>query len=95
MVSRNYVAPGLEDVAAQLLIDKAQLLNLSAPEMTVLVGGLRVLNANTGNNPSRRLHPAPTNPQQRLFVHLLDMNTQWSKVPGAHHLEGKTAARVQ
>ena len=92
---RNYVAPGLEDVAAQLLIDKAQLLNLSAPEMTVLVGGLRVLNANTGNNPQGVFTQRPQTLSNDFFVHLLDMNTQWSKVPGAHHLEGKTAARVQ
>lgn len=86
---RNYVAPGLEDVAAQLLIDKAQLLNLSAPEMTVLVGGLRVLNANTGNNPQGVFTQRPQTLSNDFFVHLLDMNTQWSKVPGAHHLEGK------
>ncbi|HRH78140.1 MAG TPA: catalase/peroxidase HPI, partial [Cellvibrionaceae bacterium] len=86
---RNYVAPGLEDVAAQLLIDKAQLLNLSAPEMTVLVGGLRVLDANTGNNPQGVFTLRPQTLSNDFFVHLLDMNTQWSKVPGAHHLEGK------
>ncbi|MFO1368092.1 MAG: catalase/peroxidase HPI [Marinagarivorans sp.] len=86
---RNYVAPGLEDVAAQLLIDKAQLLNLSAPEMTVLVGGLRVLNANTGNNPQGVFTQRPQTLSNDFFVNLLDMNNQWSKVPGAHHLEGK------
>jgi len=86
---RNYVAPGLEDVAAELLIDKAQLLNLSAPEMTVLVGGLRVLDANTGNNPQGVFTQRPQTLSNDFFVHLLDMNTHWSKVPGAHHLEGK------
>lgn len=45
---RNYVKKGFEGSVAELLVDKAQLLKLSAPEMTVLVGGLRVLNANAG-----------------------------------------------
>ena len=46
---RNYVHPGLEGYAANLLIDKAQLLTLTAPEMTVLIGGLRALGANYGH----------------------------------------------
>ena len=48
---RNYVRAGLESVASALLLDKVQLLGLIAPEMTVLVGGLRSLNANTGQSP--------------------------------------------
>ena len=53
---RNYLADGFSRPAEQLLVDRAQLLTLTAPEMTVLVGGLRVLNANVGQSEARRLH---------------------------------------
>ena len=55
---RNYVRKGMESCQAELLLDKAQLLTLTAPEMTVLVGGLRVLGANFGEVEKRRLHHA-------------------------------------
>ena len=86
---RNYTQPGAEAAAAELMIDKAQLLTLSAPEMTVLVGGLRALGANTGGVRhgvfTQRLG-ALTND---FFTHLLDMRTQWqpSSTPGV--LEGR------
>ena len=75
---RNYVRPGLEAHAAELLVDKAQLLTLSAPEMTVLVGGLRALGANADG----AMHGVFTNRVGTLsndfFVNLLDMGTQWA-----------------
>jgi len=74
---RNYLGEGHIRVAEELLLDRAQLLTLSAPEMTVLVGGLRVLNANT--NGSR--HGVFTDRQDTLtndfFVNLLDIQTEW------------------
>ena len=79
---------GLEDNVAELLLDKAQLLTLTAPEMTVLIGGLRALNANVGH----AVHGVFTNRPETLtndfFVNLLDMNTQWKKVD-AGVLEGR------
>ena len=74
---RNYVKAGLEKHAAQLLIDKAQLLRLSAPEMTVLIGGLRVLNANVGQSPHGVFTARPETLSNDFFVNLLDMRTQW------------------
>ena len=68
---------GLEKHAAQLLIDKAQLLRLSAPEMTVLIGGLRVLNANVGQSPHGVFTARPETLSNDFFVNLLDMRTQW------------------
>ena len=86
---RNYVRPGLEAVAAELLLDKAQLLTLSAPEMTVLVGGLRVLGANVGQSAQGVFTQRPGTLSNDFFVNLLDMRTQWnpSAVPGV--LEGR------
>ena len=64
---RNYVHKGLEGVAAELLLDKAQLLTLSAPEMTVLIGGLRALNANVGQTQHGVFTTRPANARQRLL----------------------------
>ncbi|HMY40400.1 MAG TPA: catalase/peroxidase HPI, partial [Marinagarivorans sp.] len=86
---RNYAAKGFESIAAELLIDKAHLLTLSAPEMTVLVGGLRVLNANTNQNPQGVFSQRPQTLSNDFFTHLLDMNIKWHKVPGEHYLAGK------
>ena len=76
---RNYVRPGLEGAQAELLLDKAQLLTLSAPEMTVLIGGLRVLNANAGQSSHGVLTQRPETLSNDFFVNLLDMNTSWQK----------------
>ena len=86
---RNYTRAGLEIVAAELLLDKAQLLTLSAPEMTVLVGGLRVLDANADQVRHGVLTARPGTLSNDFFVNLLDMGTQWSlsSVPGV--LEGR------
>ncbi|QQR75637.1 MAG: catalase/peroxidase HPI [Holophagales bacterium] len=87
---RNYVRPGLEGVAAEMLVDKAQLLTLTAPEMTVLVGGLRVLGANVGAAKHGVFTDRPGALTPDFFVHLLDMRTRWQKsesAPGV--LEGR------
>jgi catalase-peroxidase len=74
---RNYLR-GKHGIAAEaLLVDKAQLLTLSAPEMTVLVGGLRVLGANAGGSKYGVLTKKPGALTNDFFVNLLDMNTEW------------------
>ncbi len=87
---RNYVRTGLEASAAQLLIDKAQLLTLSAPEMAVLLGGLRALDVNLGKG-QQGLVPKNTGTLNNVFfVNLLDMNTQWKRSSDSEHvLEGR------
>ncbi len=82
---RNYARKGYESVAAELLIDRANLLSLTAPEMTVLIGGLRVLNANAGRSPHGVLTKRPETLSTDFFTNLLDMGTVWTKsasVPG-------------
>ncbi|UCH16004.1 MAG: catalase-peroxidase, partial [Burkholderiales bacterium] len=76
---RNYLRKGLEPCAAELLVDKAQLMTLTAPEMTVLVGGLRVLNANVGQSRHGVFTQRPETLTNDFFVNLLDMRTQWQK----------------
>jgi catalase-peroxidase len=89
---RNYARPGLEDAAAELLVDKAHLLTLTAPEMTVLVGGLRVLNANVGRVPHGVFTARPEMLTSDFFVNLLDMRTTWQKSAVAGVLEGRDRA---
>jgi len=72
----------------ELLLDKAQLLTLSAPEMTVLVGGLRVLGANAGGAAHGVFTAKPGVLSNDFFVNLLDMRTQWKKTDTAGVLEG-------
>jgi catalase-peroxidase len=76
---RNYTRKGIKGSAAELLIDKAQLMTLTAPEMTVLVGGLRVLNANFGQTQHGVLTKKPETLSNDFFVNLLDMGTKWQK----------------
>jgi catalase-peroxidase len=72
------------------LIDKAELLNLTAPEMTVLVGGLRVLGANHGKSSHGVFTKRPETLTNDFFVNLLDMGTQWQPFPGSEHVyEGR------
>ena len=85
---RNYVRPGFEALAGELLLDKAQLLSLSAPEMTVLVGGLRVLGANVGGVAHGVFTARPGVLSNDFFVNLLDMRTLWKKTDAAGVLEG-------
>ena len=86
---RNYARKGLEGALAELLLDKAQLLTLSAPEMTVLVGGLRALNANVGQAAHGVFTMRPETLSNDFFVNLLDMGTKWSKSSSAGVLEGR------
>lgn len=77
---RNYLAAGLPGAsAAERLVDKAQLLTLSAPEMAVLVAGLRVLGANAGGSPAGVLTTRVGTLSNDFFVNLLDMGTKWQK----------------
>ena len=90
---RNFVRKGLQGVAAELLIDKAQLLTLSAPEMTVLIGGLRVLGANAGQSAHGVFTKRPQTLSNDFFVNLLDMGTQWQQSASAEGvLEGRNRA---
>jgi len=75
---RNYAAPGYAATAEEHLLDRAQLLTLTAPEMTALVGGLRVLNANTGGAAHGVFTQRPETLTNDFFVNLLDMGTQWA-----------------
>jgi catalase-peroxidase len=74
---RNYVSKGQQTPAEELLVDRAQLLRMTAPEMTVLVGGLRVLNANSGQSKHGVFTNRPETLTNDFFVNLLDMNTKW------------------
>jgi catalase-peroxidase len=85
---RNYVHAGLEAVAAELLLDKAQLLKLSAPEMTVLIGGMRTLGANVGQVQHGVFTSRIGTLTNDFFVNLLDMKTKWSKSSTDGVLEG-------
>ncbi|MFN0315008.1 MAG: catalase/peroxidase HPI [Burkholderiales bacterium] len=90
---RNYVRKGQEASAAELLVDKAQLLTLSAPEMTVLIGGMRALNANFEQSKHGVFTKRPETLTNDFFVNLLDMNTQWQKsAASAGVLEGRDRA---
>jgi catalase-peroxidase len=75
---RNYVKGKYSVPAEALLLDKAQLLTLTAPEMTVLVGGLRVLDANAGKSPHGVLTKRPQALTNDFFVNLLDMGVEWN-----------------
>ena len=80
---RNYLAPGHESPAEALLIERAQMLTLTAPEMTVLVGGLRVLGAHAGQSGAGVFTRRPGTLTSDFFVNLLDMDTQWRPTSGA------------
>jgi catalase-peroxidase len=87
---RNFAKAGLEGSVAERLLDKANLLTLTAPEMTVLVGGLRALNANAGQTAHGVFTARPGTLTNDFFVNLLDMRTVWQKsasTPGV--LEGR------
>ena len=87
---RNYLKPERAAQAAALLVDKAHLLALSPPEMTVLVGGLRVLNANFAKSPLGVLTSSPETLTNDFFVNLLSMDTDWKKSARCEHFyEGK------
>jgi len=79
---RNYLKGKYSVSAEALLVDKAQLLNLTAPEMTVLVGGLRVLNTNVGQTKHGVFTKQPEALTNDFFLNLLDMGTEWKAVSG-------------
>lgn len=81
---RNYQTRKYAVCAEDLLIDKAQLLTLSAPEMTVLVGGMRVLNANYDHSKLGVFTKQPGVLSNDFFVNLLDMGTEWKPMPNEH-----------
>jgi catalase-peroxidase len=85
---RNFARAGLEGHVAELLVDRAQLLTLTAPEMTVLVAGLRTLDANTGHTPHGVFTTRPGTLANDWFVNLLDMRTRWQKTAADGVLEG-------
>ena len=74
---RNYLRSGLAKSAEELLVDRSQLLTLTAPEITVLIGGLRVLNANVGQSQHGVFTKHPETLTNDFFVNLLDMSTKW------------------
>ena len=87
---RNYVAEGQHGSAAELLLDRAHFLTLSAPEMTVLLGGMRVLNANVGQSKLGVFTRRPETLSNDFFVNLLDMTTKWQKSGSSEDvLEGR------
>ena len=90
---RNYVSKGQEGLAAEWLVDKAQLMTLTAPEMTVLIGGLRALNANAEGAAHGVFTQRPETLSNDFFVNLLDMRTKWQKSATAEGvLEGRDRA---
>ena len=87
---RNYVAKGFEEKQATLLVDKAALLELSVPQMTVLVGGLRALGGNHGDAKHGVFTDRPGVLSNDFFVNLLDMSTKWTRSQAdANVLEGR------
>ncbi len=90
---RNYLRKGLEESAAELLVDRANLLTLTAPEMTVLIGGLRAIGANFGGSKHGLFTKRPETLTNDFFVNLLDMNTKWQKSATSEGvLEGRDRA---
>jgi catalase-peroxidase len=86
---RNYLKKPFAIPAEHLLVDRAQLLTLTAPEMTVLIGGLRVLNANAGQSKHGVFTSRPGALTNDFFVNLLDMQTEWKPTtPDAQVFEG-------
>ncbi|HEX9657044.1 MAG TPA: catalase/peroxidase HPI [Bacteroidota bacterium] len=87
---RNYLKKEYSVPAEELLVDKAQLLTLTAPEMTVLVGGMRVLNANFGQSEHGVFTNRPETLTNDFFVNLLDMSTEWKAASGTQDVfEGR------
>jgi len=90
---RNYIRKGFEGSAGELLVDKAQLMALTAPEMTVLIGGLRALSANVGRSKHGVFTKRPETLTNDFFVNLLDMSTKWQKSATSEGvLEGRDRA---
>ena len=82
---RNYLNPDYAKYAERLLVERARMLTLSAPEMTVLVGGLRALNANVGQSPLGVFTKRPETLTNEFFTNLLSMETKWAKSKRCEH----------
>jgi len=90
---RNYMKADLPISAEEMLVDRAQLLTLTAPEMTVLLGGMRVLNTNYGQSPHGVFTKRPETLTNDFFVNLLDMGTEWKPISeSAEVFEGRDRA---
>ena len=89
---RNYIKAGTGASAAEQLVERACLLTLTAPEMTALVGGLRVLNANTGQSAHGVFTDRPGALTNDFFVNLLDMSTEWQASSSDAVFEGRAGA---
>jgi catalase-peroxidase len=89
---RNYLKPKNAVRAEELLVDRAQLLTLTAPEMTVLVGGMRVLNTNFGKTQHGVFTKQPERLTNDFFVNLLDMSTVWNATTDDNVFEGRDRA---
>ncbi len=89
---RNYVRKGQHRPAEELLVDRAQLLTLTAPEMTVLIGGLRTLNANFGGSKHGVFTKRPGTLTNDYFVNVLDMKTEWKPNSSEGVYEGRDRA---
>jgi catalase-peroxidase len=90
---RNYIKGGVAVWPEEMMVDRAQLLTLSAPEMTVLIGGMRVLNANFGQSKHGVFTKRPGTLTNDFFVNLLDMGTNWKKASEAGDVfEGRDRA---
>ncbi|HWJ04958.1 MAG TPA: catalase/peroxidase HPI [Steroidobacteraceae bacterium] len=90
---RNYLKAGYDHPPAEALVERAALLNLTVPEMTALVGGLRVLGANAGGSSHGVFTARPGTLSTDFFVNLVDMSTEWKKAAGAEGLyEGRDRA---
>jgi catalase-peroxidase len=85
----NYLRNGHQTIAEHLLVDRAELLTLTAPEMTVLVGGMRALNANFGQSKNGVFTNSPETLTNDFFVNLLDMNTTWQPSTSDGVYEGR------
>jgi len=89
---RNYVRKGQQRPAEEALLDRAQLLKLTAPEMTVLIGGMRALDANYGHSQDGVFTKKPGTLTNDFFVNLLDMNTKWQPSAADGVYEGRDRA---
>jgi len=83
---RNYLQAGQKSPAEHLLVERADLLTLTAPEMTVLIGGMRALNANFGQSRNGLFTDRPETLTNDFFVNLLDMNTEWKASPSSENV---------
>jgi catalase-peroxidase len=92
---RNVLGAGVETPGEELLLDRAQLMTLTAPEMTVLVGGMRALGANVGQSRHGILTGAPGTLTNDFFVNLLDMGTEWRPTSTEGVYEGRDRSSGQ